>query len=217
MPNWITNKIKAPKHIIEAMLNENSAVDFHRMMPSPLKYGEDWDGIYGDAETAAEKALGIIDGHPLIQSLQIQNQDRSRVQSMSDESFEQFVGMLRNYREHGYLHSMAFARDKWGTKWNACESQVDLEDGTAAFETAWACPKPVLIALSERFPDDEISVVFADEDIGSNCGSFILKSGVMISHDIAPNYNDMTDAEKEKWTAFAYQVKGWKPDPDDED
>lgn len=215
MPNWITNKIKAPKHVIESMINENSAVDFHLMMPCPLKYGKEWTGIYGDAETAAEKALNIIDVHPLIQSLQQLNQDRSRVQEMSDESFEQFIGMLRNYREHGYLHNMAFARAKWGTKWNACESQVDPEAGTASFETAWGCPMPVLKALSDRFPYDEIEVVYADEDIGSNCGTFKLKAGEVVFENIAPSWNAMTDEEKEKWKAFAREVKGWNPSDDE--
>ena len=128
---------------------------------------------------------------------------------MSDASFQQFVGMLENYRACGYLHSMDFARKVWGTKWNACEPQHDAEAGTAQFDTAWSCPEGVLIELSKRFPNDEIGVIYADEDIGSNCGTFTLKAGETIASDIAPAWRDMDDATKSKWCMFAYKVKGY--------
>ena len=53
MPNWVTNKVSAPRHVIEAMLNEAGQVDFARAMPCPCPHGAGWDGIFCDAETAA--------------------------------------------------------------------------------------------------------------------------------------------------------------------
>lgn len=215
MPNWITNKVQAPSHVIRAMLNADSKVDFNTAAPfdGPNKY----DGICMDAEMAAEIACGIgVDTHPLVGALQASSRERFDLRKMSDESFQQMIGMLENYRACGYLHSMDFARKVWGTKWNACEQTAEPEKGRCEFETAWACPMGVFQKLSERFPEDAINVTYADEDIGSNCGTFTLKAGQIIKQDIAPSWRDLDEAGQAKWRAFAYQVKNWHPETEDE-
>lgn len=215
MPNWVTNRISAPKHVIQAMLNKEGRVDFSTMCPFPGPRNE-WDGISCAAEKAAEIVCGIpLDTHPLLASLQAASRSDFDIKTLSERDFAQFVGMLENYRACGYLHSMDFARKVWGTKWNACEPAATPDEGKASFDTAWSCPQGVLVELSKRFPEDAIEVVFADEDIGSNCGRFILKDGTVVDSDIAPAWRDMTDEQKEKWKAFAYEVKGWNPDEDE--
>ncbi|PIM51893.1 hypothetical protein CS062_17360 [Roseateles chitinivorans] len=212
MPNWITNKIAAPKHVIKAMLNAEGRIDFATMAPFPGPRDE-WNDYAVDAEDAAKIVCGIpVSSHPLIASLEQHSRASFDIRKLSDESFQQFVGFVENYRACGYLHSMDFARQAWGTKWNACEQKHNADAGTAEFETAWSCPAPVLVLLSKRFPDDEISVTFADEDIGSNCGTFTLKAGAVIASDIAPAWRDMTEEQRAKWKAFAYQVRGWSPE-----
>lgn len=210
MPNWITNKITAPKHVIEAVVNAQGHIDFNLIAPFPGPRGSEWDGIFGDAETAAEQVLGLpLNSHPLIAAMEESNRRDIDVKKLNDTSFKQFIGMLENHRACGYLHSMEWQRDKWGTKWNVCEPKHDMEAGTMQFDTAWSCPKPALAELSKRFPDDEITITFADEDIGSNCGTFTLKAGVAIDGDMAPNWSAMTAEQRTKWRLFAYQVKGY--------
>lgn len=208
MPNWVTNKIKAPGHVIAAMLGANGKVDFTTMAPFPGPVSFD-GGIYMDAETAAESVLGTpLCENPLVGMLQADSRRKVDLSKFNDESFEQFIGMLRNRRACGYLHDMDFARKVWGTKWNACEAQHDIEAGTAEFETAWSCPEGVLVALSKRFPDVEIEVQYADEDIGSNVGQFRLKAGEAIAGKHAPSWSKQTTDEKAYWRAFACEVKG---------
>ena len=210
MPNWVTNKVHAPSHVIRAMLNTEGKVDFRNL--APFEGPNNWDVIFMDAEMAAEIACGIpVHIHPLIGSLQASNRECCDVRKMSEESFRQMLGMLENYRACGYLHDMAFAREVWGTKWNACQSTESPDDGHCEFETAWSCPIGVLEMLSERFPDDDIAVTYADEDIGSNCGTFTLKAGKVVTKDIAPTWSEMDDAGRSRWTSFAYQVKGIEP------
>ena len=217
MPNWVTNRIIAPSHVIKAMLNDQGKVDFATIAPFPGPHNE-WGGIYSDAEQAAEILCGIpLNTNPLIASLEATNRSRFDVRKLSDASFSQFVGMMENYRACGYLHSMEFARKMWGTKWNARESTVNLDEGKASFDTAWSCPEGALVELSKRFPEDIIKVVYADEDIGSNCGSFSLKAGEIVDSDIAPRWRDMTDEQKAKWKTFAYEVKGWTPEEEEYD
>lgn len=215
MPNWVTNHITAPNEVIAAMLNTDGRVDFNTMAPFPGP--NDWDGISMDAEEAAKIICGIpLSSHPLIASMEASNRARFDIKKLSDESFKQFVGMVENFRACGYLHGMEFARQVWGTKWNACAPVADTQAGTASFNTAWSCPEGVLVKLSERFPEAAITVTYADEDIGSNRGRFTLKGGKAIDSDIAPSWRDMTDEQKAKWKAFAYQVKGRDPEEDEE-
>ena len=210
MPNWITTKVEAPKHVIESMINDEGKIDFNNMMPFQGSH-DNFDGILLCAEQAAEIVCGIpLDPHPLVSSLQALNRKDFDIKKLSEESFEQFVAFLRNYRECGYMHRMDFARKEWGTKWNACDQSVNIDEGKASFDTAWSCPIPVLKTLSERFSDDEIKVIFADEDTGSNCGKFTLKAGKMIESDIAPSWKNQTEEEKKKWIAFACEVKGYE-------
>ena len=214
MPNWVTTRINAPKHVIQAMLNNKGEVDFSVILPFPGPRNG-WDGISCAAEEAAEIVCRIpVHENPLIASLQTASRLDFDIKKLSDQCFAQFVGTLENYRACGYLHSMEFARAAWGTKWNACDQSASPDEGKASFDTAWSCPDGVLTALSRKFPEDAIDVVFADEDIGSNCGRFTLKNGVAISKDIAPAWRNQTAEEKEKWQSFAYEVKGWEPDPD---
>ena len=217
MPNWVTNKVEAPAHVIRAMLNGEGRVDFNVIAPFPGPHGS-WDGIYVDAETAAESVLRVaLSDNPLLAMIERSSRERIDIAGMREESFRQFVGMLENYRACGYLHSMDFARKVWGTKWNACEPIAEPDEGRCKFDTAWSCPTGALMKVSERFPDDAITVTYADEDLGSNCGTFTLKAGQIVKQDIAPNWRDMTDEEKARWKAFACEVTGRSLAPDEED
>ena len=216
MPNWVTNKVQAPSHVIRAMLNADGRVDFNTA--ATFEGPNNWDGICMDAEMVAEMACGIqVATHPLIGALQASNREQCDLRKMSEESFKQMLGMLENYRACGYLHSMSFARDVWGTKWNASEPKAEPDEGRCQFDTAWSCPMGVLVKMSERFPDDAITVTYADEDIGSNCGTFKLLNGRTFDSDVAGQWSRMSEEERAKWKAFARQVKGWAEEDDEEE
>lgn len=69
--------------------------------------------------------------------------------------------------DYPYLDWYEWQRDKWGTKWNACEPS--FYNNEVWFDTAWSFCEPIVIALSKMFPDVRIEFQYADEDIGSNC------------------------------------------------
>lgn len=83
---------------------------------------------------------------------------------------------LINYKKYGSLDWYGWCNENWGTKWNAYECEV-INDSTYSFWTAWATPERIFKALHERFPDVEFSVIFADEDIASNCGRLSIMDG----------------------------------------
>lgn len=207
MPNWITNKVSAPKEVLKSLINAEGRIDFKMLIPFAGTFP--WDGIDGAAEQCAEViTLQPLNDHPLIASLQHSNRQGTSALKLSDEQFEQFVQMLRNKRQTGYFHSLDFANAEWGTKWNACNQSPCADADMLEFETAWACPEPIYKALSAMHPDAEITVRFADEDIGSNCGTMVFKDGQIASADVAPNWNAMDSAERTRWEDFAYALTG---------
>ena len=52
-------------------------------------------------------------------------------------------------------------------------------DGRLSFLTAWNAPKQILEKLSQMFPSITIHHVWADEDIGHNCGDRTYKNGTV--------------------------------------
>lgn len=84
-------------------------------------------------------------------------------------------------------------REFWGTKWNAYDTRVEGGDGDVAvvtFETAWSHPAPVIEALARRFPDIRIEVAYADEDLGSNVGSYVIEDGQVVDENFPANGSD---------------------------
>lgn len=87
------------------------------------------------------------------------------------------------------------------------------------FQTAWSAPKPVIEHLHTMFPDLVIKVVYADEDLGANCGTYTL-NGEESTSSIAPSYHLMDEEEQRKWYLFAGKVwygEDWEGDEEDED
>lgn len=110
-----------------------------------------------------------------------------------DFTFEKIIPMPSNiYRgDLGDAQRQKYGQDNWydwsiqhwGTKWDACEPEVNGR--TVIFNTAWSCPEPVLIELAKKVGG--ILVFYADEDIGSNFGAFfVTKKGEVL--DVPSNY-----------------------------
>lgn len=215
MPNHITNKISAPAHVLASLINGDGRIDFGKVIKFEGEFP--WDFVCGAAETAAEAAINLpLSNNPMLAGMQRHSRETSSVTKLSEESFEQFVQMLRNHRKCGFMHDMDFGRQAWGTKWNAYSQKIDVEGCSLSFDTAWNAPVPVFKALSALHPTEEITVLFADEDIGSNCGTLKLKGGELVEQDCAGPWGKMNEAEQAKWRAFAMEVTGRTDEDDDE-
>ncbi len=216
MPNHVTNIIEAKPLVIKSMLNEQGLVDFCHIIPKHSDLDLDGSGMIScDAEYAAElMCKEPPSDNELIARLELVNRLRSSALKMSDESFEQFVMMMRNKRKHGFYHCMDYARNAWGTKWNAYSQSADVNtDYMVTFETAWSHPYPVIEALSKKFPDEIINVKYADEDTGSNCGTYSIKNGEVIEQNIAPAWSDQTEQQKRFFTEFSFRLRHPNTDP----
>lgn len=81
--------------------------------------------------------------------------------------------------------------EHWDTKWNAYQlddnpsnpvTMLKPAENTIEFYTAWSTPAPIFTKLSTMFPDLTLTVHFASEDTGYDCGTTSYQNGVAIDH-----------------------------------
>ena len=91
------------------------------------------------------------------------------------ETLENYIKGFFNIKRYGERDWYDRSIENWGTKWNAGDTVVYSD--VIEFQTAWSTPIPVFVELSKRLKNVEINVDYADEDIGSNCGSLLIING----------------------------------------
>lgn len=197
MPNLVTTEVIADIEVIKSIINSSGNVDFNFIDPAPCKHT--WNGIN---LTVEDTVISIIENMKNGRNYNIID-----FTTFKQREFEQFTGMIENYYEYGYIHNMDFAKQEWGTKWNASSTNIDANFKSVNFNTAWSCPIPALVKLSRKFPDSRIDIKYADEDIGSNCGEFSLLNGEMFNENIAPEWSSLSYDEQLYWKTFALTVK----------
>jgi hypothetical protein len=196
MPNWVKNKVsfEGPSDKIESMLNsiksvgkngDVSYIDFEKIIPMP-------ESLKIDSGSLTDNGIALIrylngDDTDLKKMLSYQWVIKAGIKTVEDlfedfkkrsdydKTVEQGKKAIFNLDNYGYNDWYSWSVNNWGTKWNAGETSYDGE--VLEFETAWSTPEPVIIELSDMYPDITFIVEYADEDIGSNCGRYTLKGG----------------------------------------
>lgn len=170
MPNHIVNKVKVSKDIKkvkEFVKSKDSDFDFNIIMPMP----EELKGTQSPAWIVKDEDYQV----ELEKAKEKQKTDNYASLPISESMSKDFI---ERFGCNEWYH---WCNSNWGTKWNAYEIVID--EDTIEFQTAWSTPLPIFIALSREFPDIEFIIEYADEDIGSNCGSYTLLNGEIISEE----------------------------------
>jgi len=172
-----------PNHVVN-LLEIKGTEDQVRLVRDTLEGDVEDDGSNEPRPIDFEKIV------PMPESLSIKSGIESRVARDPDgwaghedrPGFDRAVyeQCLENLRLHGYTTWYEWCQANWGTKWNAYNQEV-VEPHLIRFQTAWSMPHKFMQMLAARFPDVEFIVKFADEDIGSNCGTATYRGGVLVS------------------------------------
>ena len=231
MPNHVTNKLRITDlggvdldAVQSSFLNSDRQVDFNVIaeMPQCLK---DFQPHYG-VLSRAKMALGLLpdinelnDGagaSGMIGRLEVSNALRDASTPINDKDIKAVIRAISNHQQCGHMYWYDWSNDHWGTKWNAYgqpDGGFENDDTAFEFETAWSHPFGLIEQLSKRNPAVTFAVEFADEDIGSNCGSYTIKNGELLAQDIAPRHSDQTEEQKKTYMAFAFRVRYGDEDP----
>ncbi len=86
-------------------------------------------------------------------------------------------------KKYGAENWYDWALENWGTKWGAYDG-YKIDEDSVFFLSAWSTPLNGIIKLSNKFPDVEIIVDYADEDFGHNVGQYTIQNGTMINDNV---------------------------------
>lgn len=178
MPNHVMNKMWIsgdPKLIDELLLKVTtgeSEFDFNGIIPMPksldIEEGSRTDkgeSLYRDFLALIEKGVGMYEAEAIIT-----NGDEEKTKTL-----ELGRTAISNKHLYGARSWYDWCIRNWGTKWNAYDITVDRDEPDQVricFCTAWTEPYPIFFELNEQYPDLDIYVEFANEDLGNDCGYF---------------------------------------------
>jgi len=170
MPNHVYNTLLIcgdEKDINEFrgfLLDEQGDVDFNNIIPMP----EIMKGV--------EPNCGIVEAVIKYGKWNVNMRD------MGPEDTGMFKKCCEIYHETGYAYWYDWTCAKWGTKWNAYDCEVE-GDNLITWNTAWSGVPDLMKTASKEFPNVTLVYEYADEDIGSNVGTFLIKGGDILAKD----------------------------------
>ena len=80
-------------------------------------------------------------------------------------SLDRFIPYPEQYKDDSGMEGYWWCVKNWGTKWDLFEVEIIAETSrsvTYLFDTAWSPPLAGVAAMSEKFPDLEFRIRFAE-------------------------------------------------------
>jgi hypothetical protein len=212
MPNHITNILKVEgspervKELLDTIKGEeaNHLIDFNKIVPMP-------ETLHITSGSVIDNAIALLSNdknyfkkmldYPWVKEEEIKNitQLKRRIKKgISKKDFEEAKLAIKNIEMYGHKDWYSWSNANWGTKWNSYDN-ARVNENTISFDTAWSTPFPVMEKLSEMFTDVTLHIAFADEDIGNNCGFYVLIGGKIQKEYLPSGYEA---------TKFALNIKG---------
>lgn len=153
--------------------------DFNSVVPMPPELDLEessavetgYDALYGDWTRPAQywtwKEAAASLGYPF--PLQSREQLLACIQSLdcAEMYLDPARQFKRNVEQYGHGTWYGWCKEHWGTKWNAEETRVAGAPGrlTVRFTTANSFPKPLAVALSRKWADLDMHVLYVDEHL----------------------------------------------------
>jgi len=209
MPNHVTNRLQIVgkpeevKKVLGAIKGKDEKgatmlIDFNKIVPMPEDLNITETGWLMPLSNPFAKEDSFYETMTNLKNY-VENNPKDR-----EETINNFIQGIKNFLTYGQTSWYGWATENWGTKWNAY-GQNKAEDDTIVFDTAWATPVPVMIALSKKFPKIKLHISYADEDMGYNCGTYVLYKGNVVQN----NYPEEGSREA---LEFACMVKECDPE-----
>ena len=140
MPNWVYNTIKIndaltdkQKQILE-QIKQKGLCEHYLPMPTTLNITS------GSAVDNARKILGDEFGTI--------PKDKG---NLTDKDFEEAKQSFINEKLYGSKDWYDWKCRNYGTKWGDCDTDVDLDNASIRYDTAWS---PLTIEIIEKFAND---------------------------------------------------------------
>ena len=198
MPNYVRNifiEVSDTNKFNKLVVNKKGDVDFNKLIPMPvtLSCGNTTLSFtpprqYLEENTFTKYAMNTKNFkqyremiYDTIKFKVPELRSQRKLHSILDREVQKTVEAIYttwNIVKYGYPSWYEWSRAEWGTKWNACNIDKPYP-GLAkqyVFDTAWTKPTIWLSNLAKQL---DFILLYADEDIGSNCGIVSAKNGFM--------------------------------------
>lgn len=214
MPNYVRNifiEVSDEEKYKKFVLNDKNKIDFNIIIPMPVSLSIGYSGTQ-DFNVDAKFFKFAMNSHTFDDYRELihdcmkinipafkKSEDFLNIKNVDARILIEKVYTVWNKVKLGYPSWYEWRKDKWGTKWNACEDYLSYPSIAQEyiFKTAWSTPSSWLSKLAEKL---NFVLLYADEDIGCNCGIIEARNGVLVFHDDT-DYRDPT-------TVFALAVQG---------
>ena len=212
MPNHVTNMVLSSPEVIAQLLDEQDRPDFTQVCPYPEKLKFDYNGINCLMEDTVRRALPLLaQGKEVNVGEMLKGTDIDL--ELDDEKRGQFEAMLNNLITCGFRTERDWNLGIWSTKWNAYEYDESRSGkDRLVFDTAWSAPDNLLRELSANNVETPIVAMFADEDLGRNCGIYVYLGGNVIYDQCAEVDKWSVGKIQDRWNEFALELKNYNYD-----
>ncbi len=161
MPNHITNIVVCKNEKFKTYLEEckqQNSFQFNDIIPAP-----DCFDITAGVTCRVDDAVKAGD-----------------ISVVEERHLPEYHRGVKSLQLTGYSNKLEWNIANWGCKWSAYEVEINPDTYTIKFLTPWIVPIPIIEALSKRYPDTNLVITHADEDLGVNCGESTLLNGNVI-------------------------------------
>ena len=84
---------------------------------------------------------------------------------------------IYNVEKFGSMNWYEWSLSNWGTKWNATNTNINEEECSISFDTAWDPAIPAIIEISKKHPKIPMVAIWGDEQTGAKVGFMMLTNG----------------------------------------
>jgi len=172
MPNWTLNRVTAEgeegdvRAFLDAVKSDDQVFDFNRIIPIPQILSHT---VSGSREFDGRKYASWFVENPGA--------------AFNDRIERPFTeGEQSQLKEIGHSDWYSWCCANWGTKWNACDPEIEDEKsiryGSVAiiFSTAWNEPEPIFYKIAKLFPKLTFSFEWRHEDESVYPHSFFIEA-----------------------------------------
>lgn len=182
---------------IQGIEDDEFIFDFNTIIPMPKSLDIE-DSSRGDIGYACYRAyLNDIKSKMKKSEKEEIKKKLMKEYNTDDDGFELGKTYYENVKNYGAKSWYQWSIDHWGTKWNSMESRVP-DDGVISFETAWSTPENVIKEMAKKF-NVGIEVNFADEDIGSNCGTYEYDKNGDLINEVDMSYHRIGEKRSQEF------------------
>ena len=222
MPNWVYNRVKASNKVIRRLLNEKGQPTFENIVPQPPALLALINSELGHGDLLTIKALISYvfdkDSTP-IEDLYMRQATYSGTlydfieDKVKEHPLPQLLLCKEMLEKYDTFYWYDWRCKYWGCKWDASAYFGTFDDSVdqIEFQTPWGAPEPIMSALVEEFPDEEI-FWHCDEESCEFSVNFISRGdGTYYEEDTFPEwYTPYIYDEDDLSDAGIYDIASYK-------